>query len=166
MTPEQLRARELSSRSLTDPYRREGKKNKYKINRRAPKKKVTKAMKKATNSRMRSIGGNQYLAIYRLCLRFMADNYNIKPVEAEFLIWAHAYEYYTVKDAMSLFLIGRNLERINMGLKNKGLIVQLYGGYREEGLEAKWAVAPDVNRFVSRYVYGVMEGRNEFPSYY
>jgi hypothetical protein len=166
MTPEQIKTRELSSRSLIDPYKKEGKKNKVKINKTVPKKKVTKAMKRATNSRMRSIGGSQYLAMYRPCLRYFADYYNIKPVEAEFLLWAHAYEYYTVKDAMDLFLIGRNLERINMRLKNKHLIVKLYGGYRHEGIDAKWAVSPDVAKFITKYVYGVIEGRVSFPSYY
>ena len=166
MTPEQIKTRELSARSFLDPYKKEGKRNKVKINKSVAKRKVTKAMKKATTSRMRKNGGNQYLALYRVCLRYLADHYNIKPVEAEFLVWAHAYEYYTIKDAMSLFLIGRNLERVNMNLRHKGLVVKMHGGYRVEGIEAKWTIHPNAAKFITRYVYGVLEERIEFPSFY
>ena len=165
MTPEQIRTRELSSRSLRDPYKKHAK-NTKKIRKNLPKYKVSKGMKRATNSRMKDKTDKTYLAMYRIALRYLADNYNIKPVEAEFLIWAYSYEYYTVKDAMDLFMIGRNLERINHTLSRKGLIVMLYGGFREEGIDAKWCLEASVGRFISRYVYGVLEGRTEFPNYY
>jgi len=161
----QLKRRELSSRSLKDPYKKQVN-NKRKIHKNAPKYKVSRGMKRAVNSRMKDNSQTTYLSLYRIVLRYLADTYNIKPVEAEFLIWAHSYEYYTVRDAMDLFLIGKNLERINMSLKNKGLIVMLYGGYREEGLEAKWCLEASVSRFIARYVYGIIEGRTEFPNYF
>jgi hypothetical protein len=166
MTKEEIERRELSARGFCDPYKKHSK-NKHKINRRRGKKYVSSAIKNAKNSKMR--GDDRlitFLALYRPLLRYFADHHNIKPVEAEFLIWAHAYEYFIIDDAMSLFFIGQNLRKIVSKLTREGLLVKMYGGHRAEGIPAKFCVSQGVSWFVSKYIYGVMLGQEELPEHY